>query len=219
MISGRGSNLRSLLEHAEYYSIVSVVSDNPAALGLQIAEEFGVETFSFARNSYQTRSDFKQAIFQHLRRIDFKLVALAGFMQIVPADFVDSYYGQIVNIHPSLLPAYPGLDTHRRVLTAGERYHGCSVHFVDNGVDTGPIIAQARLQCLRGENPDELAARVLKLEHMLYPWVVNCLARSVITLDGRRVLYAKQAMEEAENLGFILPGLESPEKEEVQGQA
>jgi folate-dependent phosphoribosylglycinamide formyltransferase PurN len=125
-------------------------------------------------------------------------------MQIVPADVVHRYYGRIVNIHPSLLPEFPGLDTHRRAIEAGAQRHGCSVHFVDSSVDTGPIIAQAALPVLIDESEHELSARVLLLEHRLYPWVLNGIANGEIWLEDGAVKLSPALTREAGRAGFSL---------------
>ena len=206
-ISGRGSNLKSLLENQLHYRIWAVISDNPDAPGLSFAATMGVGTYAFDRSQFPNRAAFKSAIYEKLAELKPDLVALAGFMQIVPESVVREWMGRLVNIHPSLLPAYPGLDTHRRVLEAGERIHGCSVHFVDAGVDTGPIIAQAACEVLSSDDEQLLAARVLRYEHQIYPWVLNNLAAGKIELRGSAPYYDRLVMEEAARLRFSLPAL------------
>ncbi|RMG40381.1 MAG: phosphoribosylglycinamide formyltransferase [Candidatus Dadabacteria bacterium] len=204
LISGRGSNLEKLINCAEDYTVKAVFSNKVNAPGLEHARKAGISSLGFNRRDYKSLKDFKAAIFDAVRKSRPDLVALAGFMLIVDPEFVEEFYGRLVNIHPSLLPAYPGLDTHRRALEAGERFHGCTVHFVDAGVDTGPIIAQARCPVLPGDTADTLARRVLNLEHKLYPWVVNSIARGNIWLQNNAVEYTPGAVGEARARNFIL---------------
>jgi len=199
LISGRGSNLKALLDNAQHYNIIAVLSDNPDAPGLTFAHERRIPCHAFKG----AKAIVKEAIFNKCRELDPDLIALAGFMQIIPPAFVDIFYGKIVNIHPSLLPAFPGLDTHRRAIEAGAKQHGCSVHFVDKGVDTGPLIAQASLEILPKDNKESLAARVLALEHCLYPWVVSALARREIRLEKGHVYLSATAVKEAGRQGFL----------------
>ena len=207
LISGRGSNLKSLIERAQSYKVISVLSDNLEALGLQIAKENGIFAAGFSRSNYSSRKELKRAIFEKVQESGADLVVLAGFMQIVDKEFVDALYGRLINVHPSLLPAYPGLDTHERVIAAREKRHGCTVHFVDSGVDTGPIIAQAQVPVVPLDCEHTLASRVLSFEHLIYPWAVDSIARGDITLDGRKVHYSATAVKQAADNGFLLPSL------------
>lgn len=204
-ISGRGSNLKSLLDNSRNYKIIGIVSDNPDAPGLQYGETYGVPVHIFSRKNYSNRVEFKRAIFDFAGGKGADLFALAGFMQIVSSDFIELQVGKIINVHPSLLPKYPGLDTHRQVLAAKEKEHGCTVHFVDAGVDTGPIIAQMKLECRAGETEEQLSARVLELEHQLYPWVVNSIAQGRIVLKDNCVVYAADILNQANQRGILIP--------------
>jgi phosphoribosylglycinamide formyltransferase-1 len=202
LISGRGSNMRALVQEARDYAVCEVLSNRADAAGLDFAREHQITCTTIERRSYPSLTEHKQAIYNRVREVKPDFIALAGFMLILEASFTDEVFGRLINVHPSLLPAYPGIDTHERVIAAGEKRHGCSVHFVDSGVDTGPIIAQAALDCLAGEATDELAARVLKLEHKIYPHIMNDLARGEITLDGRTVRYGPGVVAGLIGAGF-----------------
>lgn len=180
LISGRGSNMTALIEAAQAPDyparIVGVFSNRAAAQGLQTAASHGIATASLAQSAFPDRDAFDQAMTAQLERWGAELVCLAGFMRILSPAFVSHWQGRLINIHPSLLPAYKGLDTHARVLAAGETEHGCTVHFVTPGLDEGPAIAQARVPVLPGDTADTLAARVLVEEHRLYPEALRRLA-------------------------------------------
>jgi len=183
-ISGRGSNMQALIEAAQApdypVAIALVISNRADAAGLEIARGYGVEALAVPARPYGTDRDaHERAIDAELaaRRID--LVCLAGYMRILTPYLVNRWAGRMLNIHPSLLPAYPGLDTHARVLAAGEAEHGCTVHLVTAIMDDGPILAQARVKIQQGDTEDTLAARVLAQEHLLYP---AALARFAPTL-------------------------------------
>lgn len=206
MISGRGSNMRSLISNARNYSISAVLSNKPEAAGLEHARGAGIQTYAFASGEHGSVKAMKRAIWEKVGELAPDLIALAGFMLILDQDFVDRWYGKIINIHPSLLPELPGLGTHRRAIEAGHAAHGCSVHYVDGGVDTGPIIAQARLATAAGESEEDLAGRVLALEHRLYPWAVANIAAGFVWLEGRDVKYSREAVSSAKSEGFEIFG-------------
>lgn len=206
LISGRGSNLKSLIAHQESFSIAGVLSNKPEAAGLAIARAAGVPCYPFNRADYPDLAAMKSTILRQAQALNPDLLVLAGFMQILESEFINAFPGKIINIHPSLLPAFPGIDTHARAIAAKEKIHGCTVHVVDAGVDTGPIIAQASCECREGEEVDALAARVLSLEHRLLPWVVTNIARGNITIgkDGI-VTFSPLAREEASMKNFSIP--------------
>ena len=190
-ISGRGSNLRSLLQefppssNAENSSnlaeICLVISNRPDAAGLHFAEQASVPSQVIDHKNYPSRADFDAAIQQALDKAQIDLVCLAGFMRLLTPEFVTHWQDRMINIHPSLLPDYKGLHTHRRALAAGERETGCTVHFVRPEMDEGPIIAQSRVAILPDDNEEILAARVLAAEHLLYPAAIRrILARGVL---------------------------------------
>lgn len=204
LISGRGSNLKSIIDNASHYRVKMVISNNPEASGLQHAREAGIPGMSLNRADFSSLREFKLAILKEVQAQSPSLVALAGFMQVLPPEFIEAFPGRIVNIHPALLPAYPGLDTHKRALEAGEKVHGCTVHLVDCGVDSGPIIAQAAVEVLPQDNEHTLAARVLGFEHRLYPWVINSIASGNLRLSAAGVSFSPECLQEASALGFRL---------------
>jgi phosphoribosylglycinamide formyltransferase 1 len=173
LISGRGSNMAALIKAAETpdypAEIVLVLSDHAEAGGLQRAEQAGVATTVVSRKQQPDRAAFEAAIDAELRRAHVDIVCLAGFMRILSPWFVQRWRDRLINIHPSLLPAFTGLDTHARALAAGAKEHGCTVHYVREGVDDGPIILQTKVPVLPSDTPETLTARVLIEEHKLYP--------------------------------------------------
>ena len=169
LISGRGSNLRALLEAGLPARAAAVISDRPGAAGLDIARAHGVPAGVLDYREYASREAFDAALAGEIDRHTPDLVLLAGFMRVLSDAFVRRYEGRMLNIHPSLLPAFPGLHTHRRALQAGVRIHGCTVHFVTAALDSGPIVIQAAVPVLDGDDEDVLAARVLAQEHRIYP--------------------------------------------------
>lgn len=180
LISGRGSNFQALAKAArapDYPAeIVLVVSDREEAAGLAIAEAEGIATRTVPYRAIGNKSLAESEVLKALAEARVELVCLAGFMRVLSPGFVDAWHDRMINIHPSLLPAFPGLDTHRRALEASVAEHGCTVHFVSSEVDSGPIIAQAKVPVLPGDTPESLAARVLIEEHRLYPEALRLVA-------------------------------------------
>jgi phosphoribosylglycinamide formyltransferase-1 len=198
LISGRGSNLTSLLNAAASGAmparIVGVISNRPDALGLQTAEAHGVPTCVIDHRGFAEREQFDVAVAAAIDGFAPDLVVLAGFMRILGKAFVRRYENRLINIHPSLLPAFPGLHTHRRALAEGVRIHGCTVHFVTPDLDHGPVIVQAAVPVLDDDDEATLAARVLAQEHQVYPLAVRWFAEGRLRLrDGRVSLDAPQA--------------------------
>ena len=177
LISGRGSNLQSLLDavHGDRLAldIRAVISNEPHATGLRRAEAVGIETMALDHRAFPHREDFDEALVRLIDPHRPDLVILAGFMRILGSAFVRRYHGRLMNIHPSLLPAFPGLDTHRRALLAGAKWHGATVHFVTEELDGGPIIVQASVTVRPEDDVDTLAGRVLEQEHRIYPLAVR----------------------------------------------
>src|SRR5438046_485221 len=173
LMSGRGSNLAALIAAAsapDYpASIALVISNRPAAPGLTHAQNAGIATQVIDHLSFAGRAPFDEAVDASLKADDIEYVACAGFMRIMGREFIERWRDRMINIHPSLLPAYRGLNTHERALADGIKIYGCTVHFVRHDVDQGPIIAQAAVPVLSGDKPAKLAARVLEAEHMIYP--------------------------------------------------
>jgi phosphoribosylglycinamide formyltransferase-1 len=186
LISGRGSNMAALIEAAKApdypAEIVGVLSNRAAAPGLQTAAANGIATASLAQSKFPSRELFEDAMTQLLEGWEIDYVCLAGFMRILGEDFVNHWQGRMINIHPSLLPAYKGLHTHERVLADGATEHGCTVHFVTPGLDEGPAILQARIPVLPEDTPDTLAARLLVEEHRIYPQALQMLAGGQVRL-------------------------------------
>ncbi len=184
LISGRGSNLLSLLQAQRQencpYDINLVVSNNAEAGGLKFAQEYGVESATFPNSWYRgQRQAQEEAIHALLKEKNVELIALAGYMRVLTPWLVTQWQGKIINIHPSLLPLYTGLHTHQRVLLAGDREHGCTVHYVTSELDAGPVILQARVPVMSGDTEETLSARVLAQEHTIYPKALSLVAQSL----------------------------------------
>ncbi|HXH03088.1 MAG TPA: phosphoribosylglycinamide formyltransferase [Candidatus Competibacteraceae bacterium] len=198
LISGRGSNLQAIIDGVRDGSLpvelAAVISNRPGAAGLERARAAGIPAFTLDHKNFLDRASFDAALRELIdaQRPDY--VLLAGFMRILSDAFVEHYRGRMLNIHPSLLPAYRGVDTHARALAAGERWHGASVHFVTPELDGGPVILQARVPVLPGDDADTLAARVLEQEHRIYPLALRWLARGRVRLEGDTVLLDGQPL-------------------------
>jgi len=180
LISGRGSNLRALLDAG--LPVSAVISNVADAGGLEVARSRGVATRTVAHREHGSREAFEAALAREIDGFRPRLVALAGFMRVLGAGFVERYRDRLLNIHPALLPAFPGLETHARALAAGVKLHGCTVHFVTAEVDHGPIVIQAVIRVRQDDTAETLAARVLAQEHVIYPRALRWF------LDGRLVL-------------------------------
>lgn len=185
LISGRGSNLQAMLDAG--IPVSAVISNRADAAGLELAARRGIPTAVVEHKRHATRESFDAALATEIDRHAPRLVALAGFMRVLTPGFVARYAGRLMNIHPSLLPAFPGLDTHARALAAGAKRHGCTVHFVTEQLDQGPIIAQASVPVLPGDTPEALAARVLAQEHLLYPRAIRWFLDGLLVIEGDRV--------------------------------
>lgn len=187
LISGRGSNMEALLNARFPGTVVAVISNVPDARGLAIARERGVPTIVVDHRKHAHRPGFDAALAAEIEQANADLVTLAGFMRMLTPAFVERFQGKLLNVHPSLLPAFPGLHTHRRALEAGVRVHGCTVHFVTPQLDHGPIVAQAVVPVEPGDTEETLAARVLAQEHRIYPQAVRwfCEGRLQVTPGGR----------------------------------
>jgi phosphoribosylglycinamide formyltransferase-1 len=180
LISGRGSNMRALIEAAKAKDypaeVVLVISNVAGAGGLAFAREHGIATEVIEHGKFPSREIFDNAMQVALKAANADIVALAGFMRLLSPRFVESWRGRMINVHPSLLPAYKGLHTHRRAIAAGERFAGCTVHFVTPELDDGPAILQAKVPVLAGDTEDTLASRVLEQEHRIYPQALRLVA-------------------------------------------
>ena len=198
--------MEALLKAGLPAQVCAVISNDPAAQGLETAARHGVATAVVDHRGYAQRADFDAALAQAIDASQADLVVLAGFMRVLTTNFVNRYRGRMINIHPSLLPAFPGLHTHRQALAAGVRIHGCTVHFVTPQLDHGPIIIQAAVTVLPGDDENTLAARVLAEEHRIYPQAVRWLCEDRVTLvaDGRvRIAGARDT-----GTGLISPALD-----------
>lgn len=198
LISGRGSNMEAIaragLAGRIDARVVAVLSDRADAPGLAVARSLGVDTAVLPAAAYPDRTAYGNALTTAVEATGAGLVALAGFMRILDPCFTRAFAGRLLNVHPSLLPAYPGLATHRRVLEAGDRWHGCTVHFVTEELDAGPAVLQARVPVLDGDDPASLSARVQHWEHIIYPEAIGWFAAGRLAchdgaawLDGKRL--------------------------------
>ena len=192
LVSGRGSNLQAIIDAARSgelpIDLRAVVSNEPGAAALMLAEAAGIATHVVDHHAYATRAAFDDALRDVIDRYAPDLVVLAGFMRLLGPAFIDRYAGRLLNIHPSLLPAFPGLRTHARALAAGAAVHGATVHFVTRETDAGPIVIQAAVPVRRGDTPEALGARVLKAEHRIYPVAIRWFAQGRLALADGRVL-------------------------------
>ena len=191
LISGRGSNLQALIDAAREDSfpaaIALVISNEPSAPGLARAEGAGLPTRVIDHREFADRVTFERALDDALRAAGVELVCLAGFMRLLGEAFVESWHDRLINVHPSLLPAFKGLHTHERVISAGVRITGCTVHFVRPAMDAGPIIVQGAVPVRPDDDPESLAARVLEVEHRCYPLAVRLIAEDRVAVVRERV--------------------------------
>lgn len=213
LISGRGSNMAAILEARLPVQVVAVISNDPAAAGLNTARDWGIPTAVLEHRQFADRAAFDAALQVLIDGYEPHLVVLAGFLRILTAPFVTHYAQRLLNIHPSLLPAFPGLHTHRRALQEGVRIHGCTVHFVTAQLDHGPIVAQAAVPVLPGDSEETLGARVLHCEHQLYPQVLHWWAQDRLVLQETGVVlrpsHAQAAQRQASASGcWFVPALE-----------
>jgi phosphoribosylglycinamide formyltransferase-1 len=186
LISGNGSNLQALIDASRDspdYRVIGVISNNPNAFGLQRAERAGIPTYLINHRDYPDRVSFDRALMAKLDELQPELIVLAGFMRILSREFVEHFARRILNIHPSLLPRYPGTNTHQRALDAGDSEHGVSVHFVTEDLDGGPVIAHACVPILPGDTAEQLQQRVHGEEHRIYPQVVALFASGRLRMD------------------------------------
>lgn len=205
LISGNGSNMQALLQADLPCDIVSVISNRADAKGLQIAAQHDIPTTVISHHDFDSREAFDQALGDHLQSLAVDYIILAGFMRILSDSFVDRFAGRLLNIHPSLLPAYPGLNTHQKALQDGVKIHGCTVHFVTPRLDHGPIIIQAAVPVLPEDTAETLAARVLAQEHRVYPQAVRwlCLDKIRLSRDG----HVKTVHQPQPDFALVSPGL------------
>jgi len=192
LASGGGSNLQSIIDRCQDGSvdaeIAVVICNNPGAGALDRAEQAGIAHLCIDHRQFADRQDFDQSVVTALKDANVELVILAGFMRIISGVFLKAFPQRIINIHPALLPAFPGLHVQKKALEYGARFSGCTVHFVDDGVDTGQIIIQAVVPILDNDTEESLSARILEQEHKIYPQAIQLIAEDRLRITGRRVL-------------------------------
>ena len=197
LASGGGTNLKSIIDQQQTgklpVAIALVISNNPGAGALERAQQAGIRTLCINHRDYPTREDFDRALVNALQQAEVDLVVLAGFMRIITPIMLTAFPQRIINIHPALLPAFPGLNVQQQAIDYGARFSGCTVHFVDAGVDTGPIIVQAVVPILPEDSAATLAERILEQEHRIYPQAIQWLAEDRVRIDGRKVIIANSA--------------------------
>lgn len=203
LISGRGSNMEAVVRALEAEGwparVAAVISNKAEAKGLEFARARGIPTAVVANKEYATRAEFDAALQETIDRFAPDLVVLAGFMRILTAPFVEHYAGRMLNIHPSLLPLFPGLGTHQQAIDAGEKEHGATVHFVTAELDHGPVVAQAKVPVLPGDTEETLSARVLVEEHKLYPYAVRLFVEDRLSIENGDVRILAPAEPQAFN--------------------
>ncbi|WP_366654568.1 phosphoribosylglycinamide formyltransferase [Fodinicurvata sp. EGI_FJ10296] len=192
LISGRGSNMGALVDSARQdafpAAVTAVISNRPGAAGLDYARRAGIETLTIDHKAFGSPSEFEAQLDAALKARDIELVCLAGFMKLLSAAFTERWEGRLLNIHPSLLPAFKGLNVHRRVIDAGVRLTGCTVHLVTADMDSGPILVQAAVPVLLDDTPDRLAQRVLAAEHSCYPHALSLYASGKLQLSAGKII-------------------------------
>ena len=192
LLSGSGSNLQAIIDRISEgrlnARIMAVISNKADAYGLQRAQQAGIPTEVIEHHQFDSRESFDSQLIKTIDKYQPELIVLAGFMRILTDEFVNHYYGKMINIHPSLLPKYRGLHTHRRALEAGDNEHGLSIHFVSSKLDGGPVILQKTVPVMAGDTEQVLAQRVLAEEHKAYPQVIQWIAEKRLQLSGNQVL-------------------------------
>jgi len=201
LASGRGSNFQSIIDAIEAGSlrakIVLLITDNPNAFAVERARKHGIEPLIMVPNQYGTRNDYYKAVVQELRTREVGLVVLAGFMRIIGRPLIEAYRNRVMNIHPALLPSFPGLHGQKQAQDYGVKISGCTVHFVDEGMDTGPIIIQAAVPVSFEDTEDSLSERILKLEHKIFPEAIRLFSEGRLEVIGRKVKIAGAAPDKS----------------------
>ncbi len=191
LASGGGTNLQAIIDRCQDGTLAAeiavVITNNPGAGALDRAAKAGIATLCINHREFSQREDFDNAVVKALQDAGVDLVVLAGFMRIITQTFINAFPERVINIHPALLPAFPGLHVQQQAIDYGARFSGCTVHFVDGGVDTGPIIIQAVVPILPDDTADSLAARILEQEHRTYPRAIQLIAEGRVQVEGRRV--------------------------------
>ncbi|WP_320199444.1 phosphoribosylglycinamide formyltransferase [Agrobacterium sp. rho-13.3] len=203
-ISGSGSNMMALAQACQApdfpAEIACVISDKATAGGLAKAQGLGIATLVFERKTYASKAEHETAILAALSEIAPDIICLAGYMRLISGEFIAPYEGRIINIHPSLLPLFPGLHTHERAIESGMKITGCTVHFVTEGMDEGPVIGQAAVPVLVGDTADTLAARVLTIEHQLYPLSLKLLSEGKVRMEDGKAVRGDDACDAGQQL-------------------
>ena len=209
LISGSGTNLQAIIDKclSGYIEaeIVCVLSSDPNAYGLERAKLNNIKTKIINSKDFETSDLFNEGLYNYLKTLDLDLIVLAGFMKILSGTITKTFYGRIINIHPSLLPKYPGLDTHKKVIKNKDSLHGVSVHYVSEELDAGPLIAQGAIKTYKDEDIDDLIERIHQIEHIIYPEVIKFICKKQIYLDSNKVVYKNINMN---NKDFIYKNYE-----------
>ncbi|MBI5588529.1 MAG: phosphoribosylglycinamide formyltransferase [Deltaproteobacteria bacterium] len=197
LVSGSGSNLQAIIDSVEAGSLKAsikvVISDNSQAYAIERAKKHGIPSVVLLKKGYSSREEFDKEVVRELKENGVELVVMAGFMRIISKVILEAFPMRIMNIHPSLLPAFPGLDVQKKALEHGVKFSGCTVHFVDEGLDSGPIVIQAAVPVLDADTPETLAKRILAEEHRIYPQAIQFFSEGRIEFSGRRVSIKKNA--------------------------
>ena len=205
-VSGNGSNLQALIDVGKNlncpYEIKLVFSNNPDVYALKRASQNNIPTFTLDHKNFKTRQEFDSTLSNYLKKIDFDLIVLAGFMRILGREFIKKYENKIINLHPSLLPKYPGLNTHEKVLENKDKFHGATVHMVDEGLDTGKILGFSKFKVESNDNYDSLLAKTHEIEHKLLPQICSLIATKKIILDKESILINGQSNQKNKEITF-----------------
>ena len=193
LISGSGTNLQAIINKclSGYIDaeIVCVLSNDPCAYGIKRAKSHDIKTKIINSKDFETNNLFNEDLYNYLKTLDLDLIVLAGFMKILSSTITKTFYGKIINIHPSLLPKYPGLDTHKKVIENKDSLHGVTVHYVSEKLDAGPMIAQGAIKTYQGEAIDDLIERIHQIEHIIYPEVIRFICKKQIYLDSNKTVF------------------------------
>ncbi len=210
LISGSGTNLQSIIDniHSGYIKngeIAIVISNNPEAYGLTRAQKHNIPNIVINHKDFQNREDFEQKIIDELEKFNVDYVILAGFMRVLTKKFISYFHNRILNIHPALLPCFPGTDGQKQAFDYGVKFSGCTVHFVDEGTDTGPIIIQAVVPVLQNDNVETLKKRILAQEHTIFPYAIKLLLEDKLRIVGRKVEIINEQTENLKDIFLINP--------------
>lgn len=210
LASGRGSNFQSIIDEIEAKrlnaEVVLLITDNPSAFAIERARKHGIEYLVMIPKDFSFRDDYFLKIVEELKKRQVELVVLAGFMRIVRKPLIDAFPNKIMNIHPALLPAFPGLHGQKQALEYGVKVSGCTVHFVDEGMDTGPVIVQAAVPVLQDDTEESLSERILRFEHIIYPEAIRLFSEGRIEIEGRNVRIKEYTPFDASIVNPVIKG-------------